>query len=398
MSGFGWTYLSRDALRRAEAQLSNESGGVRDEIGFLILHQRYADQFFPGTSVLHTRLRYALFVPWLYQTLRQRVRRGRVEEAMQSAEIVLAGRLRNAKGGGVIGGQKYPKPTSQPPSVVYWTALGTWGILRSRTDGRLPSRAQIHSLLQTRWRPALDDDGQPLSALDLPFSALPTSPVDWDGDGDLDFALEPAEATFLHDRITNLVFPPSPGRKSLFARLANGSQLTAPSCWDPVVRSIALEDAEALRRAGYIASLAAIGRGVYAALVEAIREETDQRATSKRHRDYLPEVIEQHAGAARRIDLQLVLRDTGSLPGALVDVLRETLEWLFSGKTDVMQLRSVYERAECNRKTQRARLPDTLHGRNRRLEWNNEEHPLGEPLHYRWRNVSQLLVDLWAAA
>ena len=63
MSSYGWTYLSRSALRRAEHQLSGAGEGVRDEIGFLILHQRYADYFFPGTSVLHTRLRYALFVP-----------------------------------------------------------------------------------------------------------------------------------------------------------------------------------------------------------------------------------------------------------------------------------------------------------------------------------------------
>jgi len=47
MSSFGWTYLSRDALRQAEAQLVGEAAGVRDEIGFLIIHQRYADQFFP---------------------------------------------------------------------------------------------------------------------------------------------------------------------------------------------------------------------------------------------------------------------------------------------------------------------------------------------------------------
>ena len=66
VSGYGWTFLSRDALRRAERQLSGTGEGVRDEIGFLIVHQRYADYFFPRTSVLHTRLRYALFVPWIY--------------------------------------------------------------------------------------------------------------------------------------------------------------------------------------------------------------------------------------------------------------------------------------------------------------------------------------------
>jgi hypothetical protein len=51
----GWTYLSREALARAKAQMDNESMGVRDEIGFLTIHQRYADRFFPGTSVLHIR-------------------------------------------------------------------------------------------------------------------------------------------------------------------------------------------------------------------------------------------------------------------------------------------------------------------------------------------------------
>ena len=46
----GWTYISREALARAKAQMDEESMGVRDEIGFLTIHQRYADRFFPGTS------------------------------------------------------------------------------------------------------------------------------------------------------------------------------------------------------------------------------------------------------------------------------------------------------------------------------------------------------------
>src|SRR3546814_13763669 len=65
----GWTYLSREALARAKAQMDEESTGVRDAIGFLTIHQGYADRFFPGTSVLHTRARYLLFVPWLFEDL-----------------------------------------------------------------------------------------------------------------------------------------------------------------------------------------------------------------------------------------------------------------------------------------------------------------------------------------
>ncbi len=65
----GWSYLSRDALARAKAQMDEEFTGVRDEIGFLTINQSYADRFFPGASVLHTRARYTLIVPCLFEDL-----------------------------------------------------------------------------------------------------------------------------------------------------------------------------------------------------------------------------------------------------------------------------------------------------------------------------------------
>jgi hypothetical protein len=54
----GWTMLSREEMRPAE-RLTNGEQDTRDEIGFLLIHQGFADRFFPGTSVLHTRVRYA---------------------------------------------------------------------------------------------------------------------------------------------------------------------------------------------------------------------------------------------------------------------------------------------------------------------------------------------------
>src|SRR6185503_14613199 len=116
---FGWTLLSRDALRRAENQLRDAAEGVRDEIGFLALHQYYADRFFPGTSVLHTRLRYALFVPWMYQRMIERGERHSVDAAVEKHEVALAGRLKKSNEEGIIGGRSYPKPTSQPATMVY---------------------------------------------------------------------------------------------------------------------------------------------------------------------------------------------------------------------------------------------------------------------------------------
>jgi Family of unknown function (DUF6361) len=122
---FGWTLFSRDAVRRAETHLREDVDGVRDEIGFLSLHQAYADRFFPGTLVLHTRLRYVLFVPWIYSRLIERGYRRHMAAALEKEEIQLAGRLSKTDEKGVIGRDTCPRPTAQPPSMVYWTALKT---------------------------------------------------------------------------------------------------------------------------------------------------------------------------------------------------------------------------------------------------------------------------------
>jgi len=396
LSNFGWSYLSRNALRRAERQLSGAGEGVRDEIGFLILHQRYADYFFPGTSVLHTRLRYALFVPWIYQTLLDEAATGRVAERLERQEVRLAGRLKQAKERGVIGGLNHPRPTTQPPSVSYWAALGTWGILRQQ-DGRTPSRAHLHAILQRKQRKAFDDDGQALQRAELPFAALPSRPEDWESSEPLSFDLASREAEFLHRQFIDLRPATRPAHLSVLAQLAAGGRVHADTCYAPGIAELAKGDAAKLRRAGYAAALAAVGRGVYAALVETLREEEDGQPTSKIHRGHLPRVLDEYGTDAARLDLPQLIEDVGTLPSAVTEALDSTLQWVKAGGRNVMALRDVYERAECARKTQRARL-SRITGASRRLDWNNDEHTPAEPLHYRWNVVQSLLGDLWAAA
>lgn len=133
----GWSYLSRDALARAKAQMDEGSAGVRDEIGFLTIHQSYADRFFPGTSVLHTRARYAIIVPWIFEDLAGRS--GPAEtRALRERKYELAGRL---TGAGVIGKRVFPEPSSQPPSTIYWNALAVWGVLTPRSNGKTITRS-----------------------------------------------------------------------------------------------------------------------------------------------------------------------------------------------------------------------------------------------------------------
>lgn len=56
---------------RGVLNLFHEQGTV-DELGLGSCGMCFPMRCFPATSVLHTRLRYALFVPWIYQELESR--------------------------------------------------------------------------------------------------------------------------------------------------------------------------------------------------------------------------------------------------------------------------------------------------------------------------------------
>ena len=369
--------------------MDKESIGVRDEIGFLLIHQRYADRFFPGTSVLHTRARYAIFVPWLFEDVAGLTGLA-AERAVRERETELAGRLKHAGESQVIGSRVYPSPSSQPPSIVYWNALGIWGILRSRPDGRTMSRAQAHRML-TLFRATTDDDGQPLINLEPPFVPLPTRPVNW-RNGHITLRLTAAEAAFLRERLIRLRRD-SDHELSLLARLARMESAAPPEMWDNKVRAIAGPDASALVRARQAASLACLGRAIYDVLVERMVQSKDGQNASTRHHNHLKHMLVEHGPLAANLDIDALESDVGVLPLRLRAVMTSTKDWVSSKQKNCDVLFEIYAAAEA-RKGHRARLALTPDGRARRLEWSSEEHSLAEPLHYRWEKVSTLLNDL----
>lgn len=388
-AALGWTYLSREALAHAKAQMDEESMGVRDEIGFLTIHQRYADHFFPGTSVLHTRARYALFVPWLFEDLGGTVGPA-AQRALRERERLLAGRLKEAGEAQVIGGRIFPKASSQPPSTVYWNALAVWGILRPRRDGRTISRAQAHRLLRNVGSPT-DDDGQPLLSVEQPFVRLPDRPSNWQS-GDISLRLKKAEAEFLRDRLGQLRGNGS-RELSLLARLVRTEAAAPAEMWADESYAVAGADQTALVRARRAASLAGIGRAIYDALLERIIEINDKRQISVRHREHLKFMLAEHGPLAARLDVAALEADIGPLPTKLLAVVTATRDWIAGGSGDLVALFDVYSAAEA-RKGPRARLAPTPNGRARRLEWSGDEHGLAGPLHYRWQQVRTLLDDL----
>jgi len=399
-SSFGWTLLSRDALRRAETQLRDDVEGVRDEIGFLSLHQAYADRFFPGTSVLHTRLRYALFVPWMYERVARQPDRQRVSDLIEKQELELTRRLKEAGEDGVIGIRSYPNPTAQPPSLTYWSALNAWRILRPTSNGTTPSRQTVNRAIARKpMRQHLQDDDKQLLVEEEPFfCSIPEPPPAWtDTTQRLDFQLEEPERIFLRNCFLSVTRPGSEKDLSLLARLVEQrvTMTDQLGLWASKVRGAADQlDRDALLRARQAAALSAVGRGIYAALVEEMREKHDGIPTESVHRANLDAVVEEFITDASALNVDDVLIDAPSVPAGILDVLRITQSWLGGRTRSLSSLYEPFERAEARRKGRRARLSKTLSGRERRAEWVPSEHPVASPLHYRWKNVRQLLVDL----
>jgi hypothetical protein len=394
----GWTMLSREEMRQVERSLANGEQETRDEIGFLLIHQAFADRFFPGTSVLHTRVRYVLFIPWLYLLAASSPRRGSdIDAAIRRQLIQLAIRLKQFGGEryDVIGGDKLGQLTSQPPDRVYWTALRGWGLL-------LPSvisRAEVLRRLQAGARGVtLDDDGGALDDVATEvFAGLPAPPADWNNpQSALHFKMPISERDYLRRKL-GLVRRPGDGAQSLLARLVESRDLFQGKSSELPHKLDARADTEDKRALGVArdaAALSAIGRTVYGALVEQLRG-LDGGADDGIYRAQLGPYFATYGEAAGRCNLDVLEAFIPELPLHVRNVLRETRAYVQNEKPeDFAMLQASYQKAEVTRKTgRRARLLDTERSAERRSEWDSGRHNT-KPLHYRWDIVRDMLADL----
>ena len=72
-STFAWLDFSeRDRRRALEIVDLLKEDGTQDELGIGVIRDAFADSLFPGTSTIQTRLRYFLFIPWVYRELERR--------------------------------------------------------------------------------------------------------------------------------------------------------------------------------------------------------------------------------------------------------------------------------------------------------------------------------------
>ena len=386
------TASDRDKMRRV-LDLFNESGTI-DEMGLGSLRSTLSDTLFPGTSYIQTRLRYLLFIPWLYRHLEhRRVRAGKVQQAARQAEVELIGPLRrNTDNTGVIG-QMARAALKRLPSSVYWGMLTRWGIfLPQQNQGWYHSH--FDALVNGRGIVGrADDPGVIWSQQPHWHPRLPKPPEGFPWEAS--FALTYDEADFLRGRVEERC------AGTLLAWLVrNGSDAPAAAVWDDpdALRATgrARDDLELARRF----SLHVEGMPLLYNLLVAERRrevlESDEAETIDNLRADLFEWVNREADEEGPFVpdglWELVVRGGGRLPHpqrAFIEGWSRRLTELTPDRVaDDHRLRTLIAAREWRLKGVRARL----HNQNRLRDWNPDV-GVGR-MDFRWYRVRQFLIDL----
>ena len=224
-----FTADDRNRMRRV-LDLFTEQGTV-DELGLGTLRDALSDALFPGTSSIQTRLRYVLFVPWIYQKLEHdRVKAAELQDRARRSELALIGPLSSGDDIEGVIGARARGTLKRLPSAVYWGALVRWGLFVP-AQSQSWYHARFDSLVRGRTGlPHPDDPGVIWTTRPTWHPRLPAAPKYFPES--LSFELTRDEASFLRDQITARC------TGSLLAWLAAEGNGPTTAFWDePAVES-----------------------------------------------------------------------------------------------------------------------------------------------------------------
>ena len=204
MSSLSWIVfdeVERQRVRRIMALFQEKDS--RDELGLGPIRDSIADHLFPGTSTIQTRLRYMLFVPWIYAMVEQHDGPPeRLRAEARAREIRLIDALRaGGEDGGIIG-REAGANLQRLASSIYWAGLRSWGI-RLFPGSQETYFATLPSLRQHRRRAGSSEDALAAEKHDLLTwrAGMPSAPDNVLENAD--FQLTGEEAGFLIDRLVD---------------------------------------------------------------------------------------------------------------------------------------------------------------------------------------------------
>lgn len=130
MSYLAWIDFDPEERRRAQTLIDLfKQPEARDELGLGTIRDGLADLLFPGTSTIQTRIRYTLFVPWIYREAQQRkVNQAERTIIARDLEFELSeALLRGGEREDVIG-RLAGRSLKRLASSVYWAGMYALGI------------------------------------------------------------------------------------------------------------------------------------------------------------------------------------------------------------------------------------------------------------------------------
>ena len=144
MSTLFWAVFDEEQKKKTEEILATFDKDSKDEMGMMSITIALSSLMFPGTSVLHTRLRYVYLVGWIFvEALNSK--KEFTMELLHKKEKELRKVLQKKKGEdkesfyGILGSTKMidddgdGEELSQPPFSVYFNLLKEWGIVTDKT-------------------------------------------------------------------------------------------------------------------------------------------------------------------------------------------------------------------------------------------------------------------------
>lgn len=173
-----------------------------DNMGLGSIRDTFSDLLFPGTSVLFTRARYLLFVPWLCLRMEaEGTSSTRASGRLQELEVQLITSLVTGEDASAIGiiGRDARENLKQFPSAMYWNGLRRFGILVAPVT-RAQYLAGLDRFHRDRRRAVQDDESVSTDGVVHNWRLnLPAPPDDFLDATTVDLTAE--EAGYLTDRI-----------------------------------------------------------------------------------------------------------------------------------------------------------------------------------------------------
>lgn len=368
--------------------------GTLDVLGLGTVRDALSNLLAPGTSTIQTRLRYFLFIPWIFETLYLGPASAlEPSAALRLREIQLIERLAHlGSDQGVIGFVARAN-LKRMPTEAYWAGLGQWGL--RRRDFTIRQYAQM-SARPVRVQAIRDDDNVALEEAVPLWIHLPSPPEGF-LDEDLVFNLTVDEADFLLDRIR--ISDPD----SLLARYAgidvDLDEVAYP--WDLPEFAASSRLRTRLWHARNFAELTTGAQQLYNLLLaqrartEFGRDTNDLEAHTREELDHWAQRIAQREGELRQwvdeiAEFWAFLGD-GTVHTRTKEFVEEITRRAIDapeGIADDVGLADRVARRELQLKSQRARLSH----RSALESWNGSG--FGGQFAYRWGTVRSYLADL----